>query len=791
MVNRREVIALACGGALSVAGLARAVAQPGEAAAEISNRYLRARFEPRSGLIAAWLADGTPLLLNAAMRAVGPAWSCSSSDAILQRSAEVLAVRDALGAGSRIAALCRDRQRGVALSVELTLYDERNALLLEVRCLNESGAELPLRTLEPLNASANAAGLCAWRYLSSSLTNGFLYADPGNLGDFTQTRNRTQHSVWNMGFAGQGSDPGLAIGFVESDFAIGRIAASVATVGEHSGMSVVAEAWLNQQCLLPPGAAARSGRFALQMSADPFAALEDYAQLMADAHRVRLGPVINGWCNWFYDHANTSEAEVLANAEFAARHLKPYGLEWIQIDDGYQRAFSDWEGNGKFPHGMKWLAQKIRALGLKPGLWIAPYVVSEGSDIHRQHPDWLIRDLDGSIRHCGDRGPTKLYGLDISVPAAAEWLRGLVHQITNDWGYDFIKTDFVEWTLLAADRYHDASLSRAQAYRRGAQLIREAMGPTRHLLDCGPAQVAVGLCDSTRIELDQPFLTWEQYTAYFNSNAPAMAKRYYFHRRTWINDADHLGVALLTPSQAVAAASIIALSGGTMISGDRLTELDGQRLEIIRKVFPSCGMAARPIDLFERDKPEIFALPVKTPFEEWMVVGLFNYEQGGAVQKQVSLASLGLDAGQPWLAFDFWQQRMLGPVRGVLGALVPAASVVLVALRRDRGVPQVISTDRHFTQGGVELRKVEWNAGSQLLSGTSLGGSGTAHNVYVYVPPGHELAQDSPELPHDFDDYSVMLRPDGLIRVHLKFAADAQPIHWRLQFKRLAAPPAA
>ena len=32
-------------------------------------------------------------------------------------------------------------------------------------------------------------------------------------------------------------------------------------------------------------------------------------------------------------------------AEFVAKELQPYGMEWIQIDDGYYRAFGDWEGN--------------------------------------------------------------------------------------------------------------------------------------------------------------------------------------------------------------------------------------------------------------------------------------------------------------------------------------------------------------------------------------------------------------------------------------------------------------
>ena len=321
------------------------------------------------------------------------------------------------------------------------------------------------------------------------------------------------------------------------------------------------------------------------------------------------------------------------------------------------------------------------------------------------------------------------------------------------------------------------------AYRRGAEIMREVMGPNRHLLDCGPAQITVGLLDSTRIELDQPFLTWQQYTGDYNSNAPAIAKRYYFHKRTWINDADHLGVSLLTPSQATVAASIIALSGGTMISGDRLVELDGQRLDIVQKVFPSFGEAARPVDLFEREKPEIFVVPVEKPFEKWFVVGLFNYEAGAAVEKSISLSRLGLDPALDWLAFEFWQQRFLGGVHGQLRVVVPAESVALLALREDRGVPQVVSTDRHFTQGGVELRDVEWSGGSNTLSGISLGGIGTHHSVLIRIPAGYHLDLDEPELPHDFSGYSLTVLPNGLARIHVHLEAAAE-IPWNLRFRR-------
>jgi hypothetical protein len=72
-----------------------------------------------------------------------------------------------------------------------------------------------------------------------------------------------------MGFAGSDGDPGLAIGFIENDFAIGRILASSVVHEQRNGMNLVTEAALNQEFVVAPGATARSGRFALQIGPGP------------------------------------------------------------------------------------------------------------------------------------------------------------------------------------------------------------------------------------------------------------------------------------------------------------------------------------------------------------------------------------------------------------------------------------------------------------------------------------------------------------------------------------------
>jgi hypothetical protein len=287
-----------------------------------------------------------------------------------------------------------------------------------------------------------------------------------------------------------------------------------------------------------------------------------------------------------------------------------------------------------------------------------------------------------------------------------------------------------------------------------------------------------------RIELDQPPLNWRQYFLSSASSAPAAANRYYFHNRTWVNDADHVGLAYLTPAQAQAAATLIALSGGNMIAGDRLTNLDATRVEILKKVFPSCGEAARPIDLFERDRPEIFALPLKRPFGEWLVLGLFNADEQAAAEKRIDLARLGLDPAKTYVAFDFWNQRLFGELRGNFRAQIEPASVLLLAIHERRGVPQAIGTDRQVTQGAVELENVAWEASTSTIRGVSLGAPGTDHSVFLYLPDKHPWHQRQPFFYSDFPGYTLHLPAEQLLRVHVRFTNSGR-VTWEVKMKEL------
>jgi len=791
--TRREFLKVVTGAGVSLPWVAQSAwaAAADRPPAQIENDFLALAFDTRSGRLRCWRQGGENLLTGVIARANVKDRRRSTDGPAYARTVDANRVSDALGKGRQLVMRCSDGERQLDFEVRVTLYEGRPAILIEAECRNVSAQPIILESLEPICAIPETGGGLHWPGVTKVLTNGPMYYDAGKVTDLPAATSGALRSWWNLGFFRGYEREGLACGFVENQTALGQVSASRGTA---EAIGLVAEAVLAKGFELPPGRAIRSGRFVLHLAQDPYTALEAYAEAMGQILGARVHSVINGWCDWFVTYEHITEEEVLRNAEFAARTLKPFGLEYIQVDEGFQRWHGDWEGNAKFPHGMKWLANRIRALGLKPGIWLAPYVISEPAEVFEKHPDWLLRHPDGRLRRVGpwpsensdwarNENP-KRYGLDITHPGAAAWLADLFDTVANRWGYDMIKIDFVDWSLLAAHRYHDPAVTRAQAYRRGVEIMRRAMGPKRHLLDCGPGPVSVGMLDSMRIELDQPPVTWKQYFLESASSAPAAAKRYYFHKRTWINDADHVCLSLLTPSQAQAAASLIALTGGNLLSGDRLPDLDANRLEILKRVFPAYGEAARPVDLFDTDRHSIFALKIRKSFGEWTVAGFFNASETEPLERAFSLHRLWLDPAKTYLAYDFWKERLHGEVSGELRVRIAPGSVTLLALHEKRNVPQFLSTDRHVLQGALELENVAWNAEAKTVEGVSLGPFGTAHNVAVYVPEAHRWVQGGPFLAHDFPGYTVKMMDDHILRIRVRFDQTTR-VAWKVDLDRL------
>ena len=87
---------------------------------------------------------------------------------------------------------------------------------------------------------------------------------------------------------------------------------------------------------------------------------------------------------------------------------------------------------------MKALVDRIHAAGLKAQLWWAPLGADPGSRTDREHPDWLLRNADGTARKitwwdanylCPAHGPVR------------DDARALAVKALGDWGFDGLKID--------------------------------------------------------------------------------------------------------------------------------------------------------------------------------------------------------------------------------------------------------------------------------------------------------------------------------------------------------------
>jgi hypothetical protein len=288
-----------------------------------------------------------------------------------------------------------------------------------------------------------------------------------------------------------------------------------------------------------------------------------------------------------------------------------------------------------------------------------------------------------------------------------------------------------------------------------------------------------------RIEADVNYgfreAAWETYFTHPAGSASAAARRYYFHKRTWVNDVDHLCMDLLTDSQSEAAATLIALSGGNMFSGDRLTQLDESKLEILKKITPALGEAAVPLDLFDHGMQYAFTLNVERPHGRWTLLAVFNPSLTETVARQFPLERLGLDPVNTYAAFDFWKQQLIDEVSGELKVTVQPGGVTLLTLHERSGRPQFISTDRHVSQGALELEDLNWDERTRTLSGTSTGPPHSAHRVFVYVPDPLDWTWDGSALFRDYDSFSLKLVDRHIVRVHVRFDA-GDKVRWEVRY---------
>lgn len=174
-----------------------------------------------------------------------------------------------------------------------------------------------------------------------------------------------------------------------------------------------------------------------------------------------------GWTSWSMqsskypglnpegDYSYLTEKNVLKQTDAMASKLKKYGYEYVNIDAGWWRdmawkpefdAYARQAPNaGRFPRGMKPVADDIHAKGLKAGIYL-PVGLEKEAYGEGKVPIWNAEGCTTSDIVYDDlrttNGWDSAYKLDFSRPCAQKYIDSQA-QLFADWGYDFLKLDGV------------------------------------------------------------------------------------------------------------------------------------------------------------------------------------------------------------------------------------------------------------------------------------------------------------------------------------------------------------
>jgi len=408
---------------------------------------------------------------------------------------------------------------------------------------------------------------------------------------------------WTYTVVGSGEDaPALLAGALSAD----RLKPWVSVAQEEDAEVLrlrLGAGGAGEAVALAAGESLEGERFLVRTAADPQSLLRAYGDALPSRRDAISVVPEAGWNSWYDLWDAVDETAVRENAALAREILAPRVPEGtplrIVVDDGWQRAWGDWQPNEKFPSGLDGLASDLHADGFEMGVWLAPLLVHEDAPVAVDHPEWLVEGA--TYRHLKN-GPMRV--LDVTHPDAAAHLDDVVSTIVS-WGYDLLKIDFLFAGAWEGGRAED--VTGIEAYHRALSIIREAAGEDVVLLAVGaPGLASLPHVDQWRVGGDIALENFGAAWAFVPNQARSIGARVPFCLAT-LCDPDPVLLRDLPRGEVEVGAWVVSLGGGALFLSDDLRDVDLERadwaLDARRVELALSGEPAVPRDLLPEPSP--------------------------------------------------------------------------------------------------------------------------------------------------------------------------------------------
>lgn len=543
---------------------------------------------------------------------------------------------------------------------------------------------------------------------------------------------------------------------------------------------------------------------------------------------------ITGWSSWWAYFRNFKEAEMDKLLQvWEDKKLSAYGYKFIQIDDVFQGEFDsqrkqcappndyvggrpttwlDWKKD-LFPGGINHYVQSVKKAGFSPAIWMGCFFTDV--ETAEQHPSWFMKNKEGKPAVT----PWAGYVMDATNPVVDETLIRPTFRGLKNAGIEYVKIDQLRHFLYDGLHNHmewsrQKGIKPADVFRSYLRIAREEMGKNAFILACwGVMPEAIGLVDACRIGGD--------------GYGPATMQQYNsWNGIVWRNDPDHcdifpekkgLGTGNITnvktirsvKAETIIRPALASIAGAMLLVSDKPDVYeDSLNLVGLKRVSPvlfsvpgqlydfdptktdwlkthqineiRSGKDPSPIDAEQFGTICPFWLnEFNTGFDQWVVLHRLNWLE--KVPKDlppttIQFADLGLDPSKEYLVFEFWKSKMLGKYKGCFDlSALESNGIESLAIREKLDRPQLLSTNRHLSQGAAEIEKMVWD--NNILTGRSRVISNDEYILTFYIPSEYTFKKASL-----LNNKEITAKQNGNI-LEIKYTPEqTESIEWKLEF---------
>ncbi|HVZ98067.1 MAG TPA: hypothetical protein VG847_14395 [Chitinophagaceae bacterium] len=359
-----------------------------------------------------------------------------------------------------------------------------------------------------------------------------------------------------------------------------------------------------------------------------FATVRRFCTVMCDNPRLMEKPVY-GINDWYYTYGNTSAQKIFDLTAMMAEFIDDSSnLPFSVIDDGWavksplQPGDCCWGddyavSNDKFGD-MKKVADKIKTIGMRPGLWTRPLTAS-----YNDKKNLLLPSIQG-------RNDPKSPVLDPTIPENTERIKNLWNTY-HQWGFEMVKHDYTtydlfgKWGFEMGDRmtapgwhFSDNSRTNAEIILELYNNIREAAGMI-NLIGCNTiSHLSAGIFELNRTGDDTSGREWPR-TRKMGVNT--LGFRMVQHETFYEADGDCVGLTTAVPWEKNKQwLQLLARSSAPLFISAQPEAIGEEQRKAIKESFHTAARqqpVAEPLDWLTHAQPSKWRLDGQTVNFNW------------------------------------------------------------------------------------------------------------------------------------------------------------------------------